>query len=81
MMQEHIKKQQEYDDMIKKLNMYSNPQLFQQQLVEQRNTIENLTSENSKLKEKIEYLENKMKQFIALQIEKRKEEKNAELLK
>jgi len=81
MMQDQIKKQQEYDDMIKKLNMYSNPQLFQQQLVEQRNTIENLTSENSKLKEKIEYLENKMKQFIALQIEKRKEEKNAELVK
>ena len=51
------------------------PQVLYQQFNEQRQIIQNLSTENSKLNEKIVYLENKMKQLITAQIEKRKEEK------
>ena len=49
----------------------SNPQNLQDVVLEQNKVIENLESENSKLKEKIKYLEDKMKQFINEQIQKR----------
>jgi hypothetical protein len=73
---EHMKTQQEQQEAINMMNMMStNPQLLYQHFNEQRQIIQNLSSENSKLNEKIVYLENKMRQLITSQIEKRKEEK------
>ena len=73
---EHMKTQQEQQEAINMMNMMStNPQVLYQQFNEQRQIIQNLSTENSKLNEKIVYLENKMKQLITAQIEKRKEEK------
>ena len=74
---EHMKTQQEQQEAINMMNMMStNPQVLYQHFNEQKQIIQNLSSENSKLNEKIVYLENKMRQLITAQIEKRKEEKS-----
>lgn len=73
--QEHIKKQNEYQDTISKLNMLMNPQANQQQINEQSTLIQQLMIENNQLKQQVEYLNNKVKQLITAQLEKLKEEK------
>ena len=78
---EHIKKQQEQQETINKINMIGNPLMLYQQFVEQSTAMQNLIAENSKLTAKVDYLENKMKQLITAQIEKRKDEKRIELSK
>jgi LytS/YehU family sensor histidine kinase len=78
---EHIKKQQEQQETINKINMISNPLMLYQQFVEQSTAMQNLIAENSKLTSKVDYLENKIKQLITSQIEKRKDEKRIELSK
>lgn len=78
---EHIKKQQEQQETINKINMISNPLMLYQQFVEQSTAMQNLIAENSKLTAKVDYLENKIKQLITSQIEKRKDEKRIELSK
>ena len=55
--------------------------MLYQQFVEQSTAMQNLIAENSKLTAKVDYLENKMKQLITAQIEKRKDEKRIELSK
>jgi uncharacterized protein (DUF3084 family) len=81
--QEMMKQQVEYQETINKLTLISNQQMNQQQMSQQINqqtlTIQQLILENNQLKEKVEYLNNKIKQLIASQIEKRKEDKNIEL--
>jgi len=76
-MVEHMKTQQEQQEAINMMNLMStNPQVLYQHFNEQKQIIQNLSTENSKLNEKIIYLENKMRQLITAQIEKRKEEKS-----
>lgn len=73
-MQEYIKQQNDYQNTLNKINMIMSPQALQQQVNEQQKTIQYLTTENNELKEKVDYLNNKIKQLIMLQIEKKKEE-------
>lgn len=72
--QEHIKKQVEYQDTINKINMIINPHAAQQQLNEQSIIIQQLTLENNQLKEQVDYLNTKIRQLIISQIQKKKEE-------
>jgi glycosyltransferase involved in cell wall biosynthesis len=74
--QEHIKKQMEYQDTINKI-MLMNPQTAQQQINEQAQVIQQLTFENNQLKEQVEYLNNKIRQLIMSQIERKKEEQSS----
>jgi len=73
--QEMMKQQANYKDLINKITMKSNPEMVQQQINEQSMIIQQLTFENNQLKEQVQYLNNKIKQLIAAQLEKRKEEK------
>ena len=73
--QEHIKKQIEYKETISKLNMITYPEAAQKQINEQSMIIQELIFENGQLKEQVEYLNNKIKQLIATQLEKLKEAK------
>ena len=77
MIEEHIKQQNEYQN---KMNTLIHPQIMQQQLNEQTIIIQQLIHENIKLKEQVQYLDNKIKQLINIQIQKKKEEKRIELL-
>lgn len=72
--QEQIKQQTNYQNAINKITMLSNPQVVNQQLNEQAMVIQQLMLENSQLKEKVEYLDNKIKQMITIQIENRKQQ-------
>jgi len=71
LMQEHIKKQTEYKETMNKINMISNPLAVQDQLNQQAILIQKLTSENTKLKEQVEHLNNKIKQFITAEIQRK----------
>lgn len=77
--QEMMKQQSDYQDAINKITIMTNPQIAQQQINEQAMIIQQLMCENNHLKEKVEYLNNKIKQLITTQLEKRKEEKRIEL--
>lgn len=74
--QEHMKKQAEYQDTMSKINTIINPQSLKQKINEQSVMINQLTFENSQLKEQIEYLNNKIRQLIVLQIERKKEDQD-----
>jgi predicted nuclease with TOPRIM domain len=71
---EHERKQHEYQDTINKVNqMYS---LNQNQNQDQMTVIiQELTMENKLLKDKVKYLEDKIRQIIKDQIEKSKQSK------
>jgi glycosyltransferase involved in cell wall biosynthesis len=77
--QEHIKKQTEYNETMAKINMMMNPEASQKKINEQSLIIQQLMFENSQLKEQVEYLNNKIKQLIAAQLQKLKEEKTQQL--
>jgi hypothetical protein len=70
--QQHIKKQTEYQNTMNKINMLMNPQGLQEQINDQITVIQQLTLENNQLKEKVEYLNAKIKQFIMTQIDLKK---------
>jgi glycosyltransferase involved in cell wall biosynthesis len=70
--QELVKKQTEYQDTMNKINMLMNPHNLQEQINNQTTIIQQLTFENSQLKEKIEYLNAKVKQLIMSQMELKK---------
>ena len=72
MMAEHQRKQSEYQDTINKVNqMYG--QQGNQQIIDQMSIIiQEVTMENKLLKDKIKYLEDKIRQIIKEQIEKSK---------
>ena len=73
--QEHIKKQNEQQNTINAINSLTNHQNSQQQMNEQTTTIQKLLLENNHLKEQVQYLNDKIKQLIQIQIENRKTEK------
>ena len=72
MIAEHQKQQQEYQDTINKVNqMYG--QQGNQQIIDQMSIIiQEVTMENKLLKDKVKYLEDKIRQIIKEQIEKSK---------
>jgi glycosyltransferase involved in cell wall biosynthesis len=74
-MQEHIKKQNEQQNTINTINTLTNHQIAQQQINEQATTIQKLIVENNHLKEQAQYLNDKIKQLIQIQMENRKSEK------
>lgn len=72
-MQEEFKKQQDHQNLMAKMQTL-NPQLVQTKINELSGVINNLNIENTKLKDKVKYLEDKMKSLL---IEKIQERKNA----
>jgi glycosyltransferase involved in cell wall biosynthesis len=77
---QEIKKQQsEYQDTINKLTMFTKPENAEKQINQQVMVIQQLMFENTQLREQVQYLNNKMKQLLTEQIEKRKEIKRIEL--
>jgi glycosyltransferase involved in cell wall biosynthesis len=78
-MQEMMKKQSEYQETLQKINIMSNPEAIQNQINQQSLMIQQLLFENNSLKEQVEYLNNKIKQLVTAQIEKRKEDKKIAL--
>ena len=79
MIKEQMQKQAEYNDAIHKLNMVSNPNSAQVTINEQSFMIQQLTLENGELKDKIQYLEDKMKQLINERIQEKMQEKRKNL--
>jgi len=76
MMQDHIK-QQDYQDIINRLQIPANPQDMVNRIIEMSNTINNLTGENNKLKDKVSYYEDKLRQIISEKVQQRANEKIA----
>ena len=72
--QENMKKQAEYQDAMNKINMMINPQTIQEKINQQTMIIQKLTLENNQLKEQVNYLNDKIRQLIMSQIDKKKEE-------
>ena len=73
--QEIMKQQADYQEVMNKITMMTNPEVIHQKKNEQTMMIQQLLNENNQLKEQVEYLNNKIKQLILSQIENRKEEK------
>jgi hypothetical protein len=69
MIQEHMLKQAEEQQQQQAMNMMSNPTFLQNKLNEQTMLIQQLSLENSQLKEKLSYLEDKIKQLITEKIQ------------
>ena len=68
MNQEQMKQQQEYQDLINKLTI-TNPQMSQNKIDQLTFMIQELSMENNQLKDKVKYLEDKIKQLIVEQIQ------------
>ncbi len=68
MMQEQIKQQQEYQELINNLTI-SNPQMSQNKIDQLTFMVQELSMENNQLKDKVKYLEDKIKQLIVEQIQ------------
>jgi hypothetical protein len=79
MMKEEMAKQAEYQDTMNKLNMLSNPQVMQTKLNEQTYIIQQLSLENSQLKDKVKYLEDKMMKLINERIQERMQNKTTNI--
>ena len=75
MIMNHIQKQRETQDTLQKIQNLNNPTASQDKINEFSIIIKELNVENKQLKEKVEYLENKIKQIIVEQIQQRKIEK------
>lgn len=75
MMNEHLQKQAEYQEMMNKINIMTNPQLIQNKINEQGVLIQSLTIENRQLQDKVKYLENKIKHIINEKIQEKMKEK------
>jgi len=68
MIKEHIQKQTVFNETLNKLQMISNPQSLQNTINEQGFLIQQLTIENGQLKDKVQYLEDKIKKLISEKI-------------
>jgi glycosyltransferase involved in cell wall biosynthesis len=68
MIQEQTKQQQDYQDLINKLTI-TNPQMSQNKIDQLTFMIQELSMENNQLKDKVKYLEDKIKQLIVEQIQ------------
>jgi glycosyltransferase involved in cell wall biosynthesis len=71
MMQDQIKKQQDYQELINNLTL-TNPQMAQNKIDELTFMVQELSIENNQLKDKIKYLEDKIRQLIIEQIQIKK---------
>ena len=69
MMQDNIKKNNEYNSLIQKLSNQTNSQQGQSKINELSIIIQELSIENNQLKDKVKYLEDKIKQLIIEQIQ------------
>jgi hypothetical protein len=78
-MKEHMEKQLQYQDTMNKLNMMNNPQAIQNKINEQSFIIQQLSNENGELKDKVKYLEDKIKQLINEKIQERMKDKHIQL--
>ena len=76
MMKEHMEKQKEYQESMNKLNMIMNPDSFQTKINEMNVVIQQLSGENGQLRDKVKYLEDKIKQLINEKIQERMLDKN-----
>jgi glycosyltransferase involved in cell wall biosynthesis len=72
MIQEEMQKMSQYQDAMNKITMHNFPKEAQEKITQQNILLHQLTIENNQLKEKVDYLTNKMKQLIADSIEQRK---------
>jgi glycosyltransferase involved in cell wall biosynthesis len=75
MVKEHMQKQVDFQNAINRLQLMGNPQMQQEAIIQQERIIQKVTQENEKLKEKVKYLEDKIKQIINEQIQKKMLEK------
>jgi glycosyltransferase involved in cell wall biosynthesis len=71
MIKDHAQKQLEYQNTMQKIQMLNNPQLVQNKINELNLLVQELNIENNQLKEKVKYLEDKIKQIISEQIQKK----------
>jgi len=71
MIQSQIKQQQDYQDLINNLTI-TNPQMSQNKIDQLTFMIQELSMENNQLKDKVKYLEDKLKQLIVQQIQFKK---------
>jgi len=72
MVKDEIKKQKEFNSTLNKLQSLSNPQSLQNTINEQVFLIQQLTIENGQLKDKLQYLEDKIKKLIVDKITEKK---------
>jgi glycosyltransferase involved in cell wall biosynthesis len=75
MAKEHMQKQIDFQNAINRLQLMGNPQMQQEAIIQQERLIKQITQDNEKLKEKVKYLEDKIKQIINEQIQKKMLEK------
>jgi len=68
MIKEQMEQQTKYNETIQKLQMLQTPNHAQNKINNLSQMVQELTLENSQLKDKINYLENKIKQIISEQI-------------
>jgi hypothetical protein len=68
---EQMKKQAEYQDTMNRMQLANNPAAAQGKINELTSIIQQLTSENGKLAEKVKYLEDKIKTLITERIQER----------
>jgi glycosyltransferase involved in cell wall biosynthesis len=79
MIKDHMQKQMEYQDTMQKIQTFNNPETAQNRINDLSIIIQELNIENNQLKEKVKYLEDKVKQIIVEQIQKKTYEKKIEL--
>jgi hypothetical protein len=68
MIKEHTQKQTVFNNTLNKLQIMSNPQSLQNTINEQGFLIQQLTVENGQFKDKVQYLEDKIKKLISEKI-------------
>jgi len=68
MIKEHVKKQNDYNNLMNTLSNVT-PQMVQSKIDNLTFVVKELTIENNQLKDKVKYLEDKMKQLITEQIQ------------
>jgi hypothetical protein len=79
MIKDHMQKQVEYQNTMQKIQMMNNPQVVQNRINELSVIVQELNLENSQLKEKVKYLEDKIKKIVTEQMQKKSLEKKIEL--
>jgi hypothetical protein len=69
MIKDHAQKQLEYQNTMQKIQMLNNPQSGQNRINELSVLVQELNMENNQLKEKVKYLEDKIKQIVLEKIQ------------
>jgi glycosyltransferase involved in cell wall biosynthesis len=76
MIRAEMEKDAQYKDTMMKLQNLQNPQNLQHKINDMTQVIQQLSQENSQLKEKLKYLEDKIKSIITEKIQKKNSENN-----